>query len=143
MPSKQAMAPYVIRRTDLLKSLDCKDDKAVGELEKKMESIRSSISQAEHRANVLDGQHDEQMARHIKLLNRITPANTSDIDVERDAIRQAQRDVMRQKMYDTYGNLFDQATMDHAIRITGDIIHKETKRAVVKDHAAIRVEERE
>ena len=105
--------------------------------------IRSSIAQAEHRANVLDGQHDEQMARHIKLLNRITPANTSDIDVERDAIRQAQRDVMLQKMHDTYGDLFEWTTMNHAVKITEDIIRREMKLVVAKDHTIIRAEERE
>ena len=138
-----AMAPYVTRHTDLLKALGCKDDKAVAELEKKMESIRSSIAQAEHRANVLDGQHVEQMARHMKLMNRITPDNASAIDAERTAIRQTQRDVMMQKIYDTYGNLFEQTTMNHAVKITEDIIRREMKRAVVKDHAAVHAEERE
>ena len=108
-----------------------------------MESIRSSIAQAEHRANVMDGQHGEQMARHMKLMNRITPDNASAIDAERDAIRQVQRDVMLQKMYDTYGNLFEQTTMDHAVKITEDIIRREMKRKVVKEHTAIRAEERE
>ena len=138
-----AMSPYVTRRTDLLKVLGCKGDKAVAELEKKMESIRNSITQAEHRANVLDGQHDEQMARHVKLMNRITPDNASAVNAERDAIRQVQRGVMLQKMYDTYGNLFEQTTMDHAVKITEDIIRREMKRAVVKDHAAVHAEERE
>ena len=138
-----AMAPYVIRRTDLLKSLDCKDDKAVGELEKKMESIRSSISQAEHRANVLDGQHDEQMAQHMKLMNRITSDNSSAVNAERDAIRQTQRDVMLQKMHDTYSDLFERTTMNHAVKITEDIIRREMKHAVVKDHAAVHAGERE
>ena len=137
-----AMAPYVTRRTDLLKILGCKDDKAVGELEKKMESLRNSIAQAEHRAHVLDGQHDEQMARHMKLMNRITPDNASAVDANRDVIRQAQRDVMMQKICDTYGNLFEQTTMNHAVKITEDIIRREMKRAVVKDRAIVRAEER-
>ena len=138
-----AMTPYVIRHTDLLKALGCKDDKHVAELEKKMESIRSSIVQAEHRANVLDGQHSEQMARHMKLMNRITLDNASAIEAERTAIRQAHRDVMLQKIYDTYGDLFDQTTMNHAVKITEDVIRWEMKRAVVKNHTTIRAEERE
>ena len=137
-----AMAPYVTKRADLLKALGCKDDKAVGELEKKMESIRSSIAQAEHRANVLDGQHGEQMTRHMKLMNRITPDKASAIDAERTAIRHAQRDVMMQKIYNTYGDLFEQTTMNHAVKITEDIIRKEMKRTVIKNHAAVRAEER-
>ena len=138
-----AMAPYVTRRTDLLKALGCMDDKAVGELEKKMDHIRSSIAQTEHRANVLDGQHDEQMTRHMKLMTRITPDNSSAIDVERDAIRQAQCDVMLQKMYDTYGNLYEQTTLNHAVKLTEDIIRGEMKRVVIKKYATVRVEERE
>ena len=138
-----AMAPYVIRHTDLLKALGCKDDKHVAELEKKMESIRSSIAQAEHRANVLDGQHEEQLARHMKLMNQITPDNASVVDAERDAIQQAQRDIMMQKMHDTYGNLFEQTTMNHAVKITEDIIRRKMERAVVKEHTVVRAEERE
>ena len=137
------MAPYATKRTDLLKVLGCKDDKAVGELEKRMESIRSSIAQAEHRANVMDGQHGEQMARHLKLMNRITPDNAVVVDAERNEIRQEQRDAMLQKMHDTYGTLFEQTTMNHAVKITEDIIRRETKPVAVKDHAAIRAEERE
>jgi len=129
-----AMVPYVTRQNDLLKKLGCKDDKAVGELEKKMESIRSSIAQAEHRANVLDGQHDEQLARHMKLMNRITPDNAAAIDVERDAIRQAQRDVMLQKIYGTYGNLFEQTTMNHAVKITEDIICRDVNGKLYLSH---------
>ncbi len=66
-----AMAPHVTMRANLLKALGSKDDKAVAELEKKMESIHSSIAQAEHRANVLDDQHDEQMERHMQLMNNV------------------------------------------------------------------------
>ena len=138
-----AMAPYVTRCTDLLKVLGCKDVKAVAELEKKMESIRSSIAQAEHRAHVLDDQHEEQLAQHMKLMNRITSDNSSAVNAERDAIRQVQRGVMLQKMYDTYGNLFEQTTMDHAVKTTEDIIRRKMKRAVVKDHTAVRAEVRE
>ena len=49
---------------------------------------------------------------------------------------------MQQKTYDTYGDLFEQTTMNHAVKITEDIIRREMKRAVVKDHAAVRAEER-
>ena len=50
---------------------------------------------------------------------------------------------MLQKMYDTYGNLFEQTTMDHAVKITEDIIRREMKRTVVKGHTAVRAEVRE
>ncbi len=139
---RQVMEPLRIRRTDILHSFGCKDNNAVKEVEKKIDGIRSTVGQVEHRQHVLAGQEEELLQKHIKLLARVTPENIVDVTVEQEKLRLAQQDAIQEKLMDTYGDHYDSSIFNHAIRITDESIRKHTRKPAVKMQLCMDKQER-
>lgn len=90
------------------------------EVEKKMDSIRSTIGQVEHRQHVLAGQEEELLQKHAKLLARVTQENAAPVAVEQEKLQHTQQDAMQKKLMDTYGSHHDRGILNHAIRIADE-----------------------
>lgn len=129
---RQVMNPLYKSQMGILCSLGCKDNDAVKEVEKKMDSIRSTIGQVEHRQDVLAGQEEALLQKHAKLLARVTQENAATVAIEQGKLRHMQHDTMQKKLMDTYGSHYDSGILNHAIRITNASIRKHTRKSAVK-----------
>lgn len=139
---RQVMNPLYKSQMGILCSLGCKDNNAVKDVEKKMDSIRSTIGQVEHRQHVLAGQEEELLQKHMKLFARVTQENTTPVAVEQEKLQHTQPDAMQKKLMDTYGNHYDSGILNHAIRITEESIRKRTRESHVKVQPYIGIEDR-
>ncbi len=139
---RQGMEPLQKSKTDILHSLGCKDNNAVKEVEKKIDSIRSTIGQVEHRQDVLAGQEEELLQKHMKLMARVAQENAAGVAAEQEKLQHMQQDAMQKKLIDTYGNNYDSGILNHAIRITDENIRKHTRKPAVKMQPCMDKEER-
>ncbi len=139
---RQVMAPFCKRLTDTLHSLSCKDNNTVKEVEKKVENIRNTIGQIEHRQHVLAGQEEELLEKHMKPLAHVVPENAVAVTTEREKLQIVQQDAIQKKLIDTYGDRYDSSILNHTIRITGESIRKHTGKSAVKLHPCMDKEER-
>ncbi len=139
---RQVMDPLRKSKTDILHSLGCKDNNAMKEVQKKVDSIRSVIGQVEHRQHVLAGQEEELLQKHMKLLDRVTQENAAAVAIDQEKSRYAQQDTMQKKLIDTYGDHYDSSILNHAVRITDESIRKHTREPVVKMRPCMDKEER-
>lgn len=138
----QVIDPLRKSKADILHSLGCKDNDAVKEVEKKMDTIRNTIGQVEHRQHVLAGQEEELLQKHAKLLARIIQENATPVAVEQEKLQHTQQDAMQKKLMDTYGNHYDSSILNHAIKITDESIRKRTRESHVKMQPYIGIEDR-
>lgn len=139
---RQVMAPFRTSQADILRNLGCKDNNAVKEVEKKMDSIRNTIGQVEHRQHALAGQEEELLQKHAKLLARVISENAVTVTAEQEKLQLVQINASQKKLMDTYGNHYDNSILNHAIRITDESVRKRTRESHVKMQPYIDIEDR-
>jgi len=138
----QVMDPLRKSKADILHSLGCKDNEAVKEVENKMDTIRNTIGQVEHRQHVLAGQKEEFLQKHAKLLARVTLDNATDVAVGQERMQHAQQNARQKKLIDTYGTHYNSSILNHTIRITDKRIRKRTRESHVKMQPCMGIEDR-